>query len=164
MLTSTDRRRTGQLVLEWPRSKPCRPDDPTAALLDAAGDVDGLHVLVISPGGLDVACGLHERGAAAVTLVCSGRCGRPERADIALVPSISSEAMAAFAIGHAARALRPLDSLILRCAPGAGPALTRFIRACLAKHGFTVVRTLMQGDHAVVMAELPLYGQLRRAS
>ena len=164
MPPSTDRHRTGHPVLQWSRREPCRPSTPIEALLDAAGAVAGLHVLVIGPDGLDAACGLHGRGAAAVTLVRSGRCARPEPADMALVPHAATEGLAAFAVGHAARALRPSGRLILRCAPAAEPALIRCIRACLVEHGFVAGCTLMQADRAVLAARVPLPGQLRYAS
>ncbi len=167
MLTSTDRQRSrlalDQPVVAWPRAESRRPD-PVAALLDAAGAVDGLRALVIGPGGLDAACGLHGRGAAAVTLVRAGWRIRPEPADAALVPRVASDAEAAFAIGHAARALRPGGRLVLRHAPGAELALLRATRACLAQHGFIVGRTLMQAGCATTAAERPLCAPMRRAS
>ncbi len=167
MLTSTDRQRSrpdpGQLGIEWPRAGSRRPG-PVAVLLDAVGAVDGLRALVIGPGGLEVACGLHGRGAAAVTLVRAGCRVRPEPADTALVPRVASDAEATFAIGHAARALRPGGRLVLRHAPGAELALLRATRACLAQHGFTIGRTLMQAGCATTAAERPFFAPTRRAS
>jgi hypothetical protein len=144
-------------VLPWSHRPPV---DPEADLLDLLGPVDGLHVLVIGPGGLGPMLALHQRGATSVTTVRAGRCVAAERADAALIPRIGSTEFADMAIAQARRAIRPLNSLVLRLVPNAPGALLQYTRRRLAIDGFSVGRPITIGSSVAMLAELPLYGRL----
>ncbi len=153
----------GNPVIELSRRGAYRPSDPTAALLDLVGPVDGLHVLVIGPGALETMCGLNERGAAAVINLRADRWVRPESVDLTIVPNVMCKASAALAINHARRAVRPLNSLYLRFMADAAVPLVRDVRRCLIENGFSVGRSFLLRDRTVLVADQPLLGSLKYA-
>ncbi len=147
-------------VVQWSRP---RPVDADAALLDLLGPVDGLHVLVIGPGSLGPVVALHRRGATCVTAVRTGTRVRTDAADAALVLHVRDAATAASAIDYARRAIRPLNVMVLQLAPDAPSTLLPQVRQRLAESGLSVGRTASVGGCTVLLADLPLFGQLKCA-
>ena len=144
-------------VVPWSQK---RAADPEAELLDLLGPVDGLHVLVIGPGGLGPMLALHSRGAASVSAVRVGRCIALDEADAALIPRIGTPEFADAAIAQARRAIRPLNSVVLRLVPNAPGSLLQHTRQRLALHGFSIGRPIAIASSIAMVAELPLYGRL----
>ena len=147
-------------VVPWPHRPPV---DLEGELLDLLGPVDGLHVLVIGPGGLGPMLALHRRGAAGVTAVCGTSKQSVEAADAAIVPRVGTVELADAAIALARRSIRPLNSLVLRLTPSAPPSLLAHVRRQLQASGFSLGRVVTIGASTVVRAELPLYGRLKYA-
>ncbi len=147
-------------VVQWSRPKPA---DADAALLDLLGPVDSLHVLVIGPGSLAPVLALHRRGAARVTAVRAGTRVRTDPADAALVLHLSDAATAASAIDYARRVIRPLNVMVLHLASDAPFTLLPHVRQRLAESGLSVGRTASIGGCTVLLADRPLFGQLRCA-
>jgi hypothetical protein len=129
-------------------------------LLDLIGPVEGLHVLLIGPGGLETMCALMAQGCASVEMASLAQRPRAEIADLAIVPDVASLECAAQAIAQARRALRPLNTLILRFKANASPSLVQSVRTLLAQDGFFVRRPRLLDGRTVLTAEFPLYGRL----
>ena len=147
-------------VIAWSRPVPA---DPGATALDLLGPVDGLHVLVIGPGSLEPMLALHRRGAARVTAVAAMARVPAEMADAAFVPCLDSMDAARPVITAARRSIRPLNSLVLVMPAHAPAGVLPQARRLLADQGFTVGRAVAVGDATALVADLPLYGQLRVA-
>ncbi len=146
-------------VVQWSGA---RPFDAEAGLLDLLGPVGGLHVLVIGPGSLGPMLALHRRGAAGVTAVCAG-CRVAMAADAALVPRVGTPELADAAILLARRAIRPLNSLVLRLAADAPSTLLAHVRLRLGGSGFGYGRIVPLGNAFAIVADLPLRGRLKCA-
>jgi hypothetical protein len=153
-------RQTIESVPEWTR-RGCYPfNDPTRALLDLIGPVEGLHVLLVGPGGLEIMCALMARGCASVEMASLAQRPRAEIADLAIVPDVASIECAAQAVVQARRALRPLNTLILRFKANPPASLLQDVRILLGQNGFFVGRQRSLDDRIVLTAEFPLYGRL----
>lgn len=136
---------------------------PGASALDLLGPVDGLHVLVIGPGSLEAMLALHRRGAAQVMSVSAACRLRMEKADAAFVPCLGSAEMARSVIAAARRAIRPLNSLVIVVPADAPASLPAYVRQVLAEYGFSTGRPVLVGGATALVADMPLYGQLKVA-
>lgn len=136
---------------------------PAAALLQAAGEVRGEHILIIGSGALDIMCALLRKGAAAATMLRQGV--RPEQrtAELALATGIDTMDHAESAITHARRALTTGGRVILATAVDPTRRLALAVARTLHMQGFSGVRIRTIGDRAVVAGELALFGPVARA-
>ena len=127
------------------------------------GPVDGMHVLVIGPGGLGPMLALHRRGATVVTTVRAERGVPVQPADAALVPRLDTIEHADAAIAYARRAIQPLNSLVLRLVPSAPSTLLQHTNRRLIESGFSTSRPVRIAGSIALLAELPMYGRLKCA-
>ena len=132
------------------------PEDRATALLEAAGPVEGLHVLVFGPGSLELMCELSRRGAGSVTILRHDRRVRPEAADVPFVLGALSIVALEPILAHVRRALRPLGTVCLRLFPDAPLASAREIDRLLVAQGFRPIDAAVSDDWAVLAAETAL--------
>ena len=132
--------------------------DAVPALLEVAGPVEGLHVLVSGSGSLELLCELSRRGADSVTMLRPDRWIRSDTADIAFILDPSSIETLEWSVVHLRRALRPLGTLCLLLLPDTPLACIRAIDRLLSAQGFRAAHVANSGDRAVLSAELSFEG------
>ncbi len=144
-----------QTVLLSHPAEPAPEPPRSRALLAACGDVSDERVLILGPDSLDTMCALIRRGARQVTAL--RHADRPEaaRADLVVVPHVSTADEAAGLLAFARRALAPFGRVVLMLPTEAGEHLARRVARMLPNHALSLVRARRVGAWTLISAERP---------
>lgn len=141
---------------------PCL-DEGGSDLLAYADPGLGSRILVLLPGGLEVACALLRRGHTNVAMARLTDRPRTGQVDIAMMPCIQSAEFLQRAIPYAHRVLAALGTVVIHLDGGLPPGLVQQARRQLAAEGFAALHVRTSFDGVLLRAEMPLFGQLRCA-
>ncbi len=129
------------------------PDGGAAStLVGLIGPVDGLHVLLLGSGTVEVMCGLMRGGCAAVTAMRGTRCPRGTPADLVVIADVGAAHTACQALAHARRAAGPAAALFIQLRPGASRSLVLQVRKALLEQGYGAGRVQQRGGVTVITA------------
>ena len=129
-------------------------------LLDCAEPLAGAHVLILGRDFSDMLCGLIHRGAAAVTcLRRDDHSSAVAEADVVILHGCAGDQKLREALAFARRVLNSGGRVVLR---GGGQGDAPMLARLLAEHGFFSVRCRALPSGAVLTADLPFFGPLRR--
>lgn len=133
--------------------------DPLIAMADPTLDS---HILVVSPGALDLACDLLHRGYRTASIVRVDQRMTPHQADVVIIPQPATPDFIERAIPFARRMLAPMGVIAIRLAL-TGDASRAWARHQLLLNGFTAIRVETARGETLIGAELPLHNRGRLA-
>ena len=134
-------------------------DGGGSGLLALADPGLGSRILVLLPGGLELACALLRRGHTNVAMARLTDRPRIGQADMVMMPHIPSAGFLHRAIPDAHRVMAALGTVVIHLDGG----LVKEARRLLAAEGFAAVQACSSFNGMLLRAEMPLFGQLRCA-
>ena len=147
------------LALE-PGQLPASLSGPETALLAMAEPGLISRIAIIAPGGLELACALLRHGHSDVTLVRLSDWHRADKADIVIMPQVSSAELLERAIPCARRMLAPLGAVVAHLAADLPGPVTQQAERLLMLHGFTTIQARTLFGEVLLRAELPPCGRM----
>ncbi len=138
-------------------------DGGEAGLLAVADPGLGSRILVMLPGGLEIACALLRRGRTNVATARLTDRPRAGQMDVVMMPSIPSAEFLQRAIPYAHRVLAALGTVVIHLDGSLPPGLVQQARRQLASEGFGAVQVRSSFHDTLLRAEMPLFGQLQCA-
>ncbi len=127
----------------------------TAAILDAAEPLVGMHALVVGERTLEVLCALLGRGCTAAVETTRMDRHFGERAEIVLAPHVANEEDASRAIALARMALLPCGRVVIGLPT---QSLVTQVARALGRAGFSAIRSRETSDGTVISADRPMFG------